>query len=127
MPIPIRAATRGCTSLGESLRTIEEAACIVTARYHASVLAVIDLVPVVGVSMDERIAQLFNEYGFGDSSSLVKGRHLRKRGSTGVTTRHSTTTSAFAHRAQAAADPQKRTEEMGLTLSRFITVGSKAA
>lgn len=128
LPFPIRIVARGSASLDDIVRTIEGAACVVTSRYHGSVLAMANRVPVVGVSIDERIAQLFDEYGLGhwwyscempsfaqavldrlDDVMAVGGDAVR------------------AQQAHAVADQQARLSGMALMVRRIILGETTAA
>jgi polysaccharide pyruvyl transferase WcaK-like protein len=66
LPFDAPVIARGEHSLDTVVATLEDARCIVTTRYHASVLAIANRVPVVGVSMDSRIDQLFAENDLSD-------------------------------------------------------------
>lgn len=68
LPFDVPVIARGEHSLDAVVATLEDAQWIVTTRYHASVLAIANRVPVVGVSMDSRIDQLFAENDLGDWS-----------------------------------------------------------
>jgi polysaccharide pyruvyl transferase WcaK-like protein len=49
--------------------TVAHAACVVTTRYHAAVLAISHGAPVFGLSMDARIERLLSEAGCGSWSA----------------------------------------------------------
>lgn len=66
LPFEAPVLARGEYSLDAIVGTLETAQWIVTTRYHASVMAISNQVPVVGVSMDSRIDQLFAENGLSD-------------------------------------------------------------
>ncbi|HEY4352537.1 MAG TPA: polysaccharide pyruvyl transferase family protein [Paraburkholderia sp.] len=63
LPFPVRIVARGREPLDAVAATVGHARCVVTTRFHAAVLAIAHGVPAVGVSMDERIEQLFAEAG----------------------------------------------------------------
>ncbi|APR38325.1 polysaccharide pyruvyl transferase family protein [Paraburkholderia sp. SOS3] len=63
LPFPVRIVARGRETLDAVAATVGHARCVVTTRFHAAVLAIAHGVPAVGVSMDERIEQLFDEAG----------------------------------------------------------------
>ncbi|MFM0670882.1 polysaccharide pyruvyl transferase family protein [Paraburkholderia sediminicola] len=54
---------RGEATLDDVAGAVGHAACVVTTRYHAAVLAVARGIPVYGLSMDERIDRLLLEAG----------------------------------------------------------------
>lgn len=66
LPFEAPIVARGEHTLDAVVATLEGAQWVVTTRYHASVLAIANRVPVVGVSMDSRIDQLFAENGLSD-------------------------------------------------------------
>jgi polysaccharide pyruvyl transferase WcaK-like protein len=66
LPFEAPVIARGAYPLDAVVGTLEQAQWIVTTRYHASVMAIANLAPVVGVSMDSRIDQLFAEHGLSD-------------------------------------------------------------
>jgi polysaccharide pyruvyl transferase WcaK-like protein len=66
LPFDAPVLARGAYSLDAVVGALERAQWIVTTRYHASVMAIANRVPVVGVSMDSRIDQLFAEHGLSD-------------------------------------------------------------
>lgn len=68
LPFDTPVIARGDYPLDAVVATLEEAQWIVTTRYHASVVAIANRVPVVGVSMDTRIDQLFAENDLSDWS-----------------------------------------------------------
>ncbi|RKE40042.1 polysaccharide pyruvyl transferase WcaK-like protein [Paraburkholderia sp. BL23I1N1] len=63
VPFPIDIVARGPHTLDEVAATVAHAACVVTTRYHAAVLAISHGVPVFGLSMDARIERLLSEAG----------------------------------------------------------------
>ena len=66
LPFEAPVLARGADSLDAVVGTLEQAQWVVTTRYHACVMAIANRVPVVGVSMDSRIDQLFAEHGLSD-------------------------------------------------------------
>ncbi len=66
LPFDAPVVARGEHSLDAVVATLEHAQWNVTTRYHASVMSIANRVPVVGVSMDSRIDQLFAENELGD-------------------------------------------------------------
>ncbi|MFM0009414.1 polysaccharide pyruvyl transferase family protein [Paraburkholderia sediminicola] len=69
VPFPIGIVARGPHTLDEVAATVAHAACVVTTRYHAAVLAISHGVPVFGLSMDTRIERLLGEVGYGSWSA----------------------------------------------------------
>ncbi|SOE98514.1 Polysaccharide pyruvyl transferase family protein WcaK [Burkholderia sp. OK233] len=69
VPFPIEIVARGAHTLDEVAATVAHAACVVTTRYHAAVLAISHGVPVFGLSMDARIERLLSEVGCGSWSA----------------------------------------------------------
>ncbi|MFM0594555.1 polysaccharide pyruvyl transferase family protein [Paraburkholderia dilworthii] len=63
LPFEIELVTRGPQTLDEVAAAVAHAACVVTTRYHAAVLAISHGVPVFGLSMDTRIERLLGEVG----------------------------------------------------------------
>ncbi|MFM0646987.1 polysaccharide pyruvyl transferase family protein [Paraburkholderia bryophila] len=63
LPFEIELVTRGPRTLDEVAAAVAHAACVVTTRYHAAVLAISHGVPVFGLSMDTRIERLLGEVG----------------------------------------------------------------
>lgn len=63
LPFEIELVTRGAQTLDEVAAAVAHAACVVTTRYHAAVLAISHGVPVFGLSMDTRIERLLGEVG----------------------------------------------------------------
>lgn len=63
VPFPVEIVARGPQTLDEVAATVAHAACVVTTRYHAAVLAISHGVPVFGLSMDARIERLLSEAG----------------------------------------------------------------
>jgi polysaccharide pyruvyl transferase WcaK-like protein len=63
LPFEIELVTRGPRTLDEVAASVAQAACVVTTRYHAAVLAISHGVPVFGLSMDTRIERLLGEVG----------------------------------------------------------------
>lgn len=68
LPFDAPVIARGEYPLDAVVATLEDAQWIVTTRYHASVVAIANRVPVVGVSMDTRIDHLFAENDLSDWS-----------------------------------------------------------
>lgn len=68
LPAPASIVARPRASIDAVLGTIARASCVVTTRYHAALFAMAHAVPVFGVSMDERIAQLFDDAGIDECS-----------------------------------------------------------
>lgn len=66
LPFKVRIVARGQADLEAVATTVAHADCVVTTRYHAAVLAVSHGVPVLGLSIDERIDRLLDEAGLGD-------------------------------------------------------------
>jgi polysaccharide pyruvyl transferase WcaK-like protein len=58
---PPRIVARPRATIDAVLGTLARACCVVTTRYHAALFAMSHSVPVFGVSMDERIVQLFDD------------------------------------------------------------------
>ncbi|RKP44599.1 hypothetical protein D7S89_22275 [Trinickia fusca] len=79
LPFDVPIITRGVHSLDTVVATLESAQWVVTTRYHASVLAIANRVPVVGVSMDARIDQLFEENGLADWTIPCDERGFEQR------------------------------------------------
>lgn len=63
LPFAVEIVARGAERLDEVAATVAQAACVVTTRYHAAVLAMSHGVPVFGLSMDPRIDRLLAEAG----------------------------------------------------------------
>ncbi|MGF7187383.1 polysaccharide pyruvyl transferase family protein [Robbsia andropogonis] len=61
LPFPVRVVVRGEHDLQTVARTVAEAKAVITTRYHAALLGLSHAVPTVGISMDERIDQLFDD------------------------------------------------------------------
>lgn len=74
LPFDAPVLVRGEHTLDALVGTLEDAQWIVTTRYHASVMAIANRVPVVGVSMDSRIDQLFAENGLSDWALSCEAR-----------------------------------------------------
>lgn len=74
LPFDAPVLMRGQHTLDALVGTLEDAQWIVTTRYHASVMAIANRVPVVGVSMDSRIDQLFAENGLSDWAISCEAR-----------------------------------------------------
>jgi polysaccharide pyruvyl transferase WcaK-like protein len=66
LPFEVQVLSRATHDLNAIVATLEGAQWVVTTRYHAAVLALSNRVPVIGVSMDTRIDQLFAENGLAD-------------------------------------------------------------
>ena len=66
---PARIVARPRASIDTVLGTLARAGCVITTRYHAALFAMAHAVPVFGVSMDERIAQLFDDAGISECSA----------------------------------------------------------
>jgi polysaccharide pyruvyl transferase WcaK-like protein len=66
LPCGVPIVARGDQTLDAVAATLEGAACVVTTRYHASLLAIANATPVIGVSMDSRINNLFRENALAD-------------------------------------------------------------
>ena len=79
LPFKPPVLSRDTHDLDEIVATIEQAQWAVTTRYHASVLAIANRVPVIGVSMDTRIDQLFGENGLQDWVMPCEGQWLADR------------------------------------------------
>lgn len=79
LPFDAPVIARGEHSLDAVVATLEDAQWIVTTRYHASVLAIANRVPVVGVSMDSRIDQLFAENALSEWSVSCDERGFEAR------------------------------------------------
>lgn len=74
LPFHAPVLARGEHTLDAVVGALEDAQWIVTTRYHASVLAIANRVPVVGVSMDNRIDRLFAENGLSDWALSCEAR-----------------------------------------------------
>ena len=66
LPFEVQVLSRATHDLNAVAATLEGAQWVVTTRYHAAVLALSNRVPVIGISMDTRIDQLFAENGLAD-------------------------------------------------------------
>jgi polysaccharide pyruvyl transferase WcaK-like protein len=58
---PPRIIARPRATIDTVLGVLARACCVITTRYHAALFAMAHSVPVFGVSMDERIVQLFDD------------------------------------------------------------------
>jgi polysaccharide pyruvyl transferase WcaK-like protein len=79
LPFDAPVLARGAYALDAIVGTLEQAQWIVTTRYHACVMAIANHVPVVGVSMDNRIDQLFAEHGLSDWALSCEERGFDRR------------------------------------------------
>jgi polysaccharide pyruvyl transferase WcaK-like protein len=61
LPFAVEIVARGPDRLDDVAAAVAHAACVVTTRYHAAVLAMSHGVPMFGLSMDTRIARLLEE------------------------------------------------------------------
>lgn len=79
LPFEAPVIARGEHPLDAVVGTLEEAQWMVTTRYHGAVMAIANRVPVVGVSMDSRIAQLFAENGLNDWALSCEEKAFERR------------------------------------------------
>jgi polysaccharide pyruvyl transferase WcaK-like protein len=63
---PIAAFVSGRCNAETIVSVLQQAALVVTSRFHASVLALAGRVPTLGIALDERIRNLFTENGLGE-------------------------------------------------------------
>jgi polysaccharide pyruvyl transferase WcaK-like protein len=122
LPFPVPIVSRGVHSLDAVVATIEQAKWVVTTRYHASVLAIASRVPAIGVSMDARIDQLFEESGLAEwgiscDEQGFEGRVLERIDAAAI----GPTLDGLRDRyASITAEQSLRFEAMGVALKRLV-------
>ncbi|QCP52313.1 hypothetical protein FAZ95_24340 [Trinickia violacea] len=124
LPFACEIVARGPDRLDDVAAAVAHAACAVTTRYHAAVLAMSHGVPMFGLSMDTRIARLLEEadcaqwYAACDALDGAE-RALAKIGSLDETAKREALVTAFAR----YADAQRvRFDEMGERLLKAIEI-----
>ncbi|MGV2292977.1 polysaccharide pyruvyl transferase family protein [Trinickia sp. YCB016] len=122
LPFACEIVARGPDRLADVAAAVAHAACAVTTRYHAAVLAMSHGVPMFGLSMDTRIARLLEEadcaqwYAACDAQDGAQ-HALAKIRSLDETAKRDALVAAFAR----YADAQRvRFDEMGARLLKVI-------